>query len=277
MIIGIVGLGLIGGSLAKSLKKKTAHTVYGRDINPETMLLAVKEGAADKELVPELLRGCDIIIAALPPKALVRWIKENAPFIKKGAVLVDVCGVKRYIVRHAAPLAQEFGFTFIGGHPMAGRERGGFENASENLFDGSSMILTPDSSAPKDALDTLRELFLSIGFGTITLTDPENHDRNIAYTSQLCHIASNAFIKSPRALTHKGYSAGSFKDLTRVAKLDENMWTELFMANRDFIADELRGYIGHLNAYLEALDGADPDKLRALLKEGRELKEKTSN
>lgn len=276
MTVGIAGLGLIGGSLAKSLKANTSHTVYGIDKNPDTMMLATISGSIDGELNDDNISQCDMILVALPPKALMGWIQDNAPKIKKGAVMVDVCGIKRWVVGQVSPLAKEHGFTYVGGHPMAGKEVSGFVNATEELYLGASMILTPEGDTDITILDGLRNFFLSIGFGKITFSTPEIHDRTIAYTSQLAHIASSAYIKSPTAQLHSGFSAGSFRDMTRVAKLDENLWTELFSENKDYLVEELEGLIGHLNDYLTALKGDDWDRVHALLKEGRELKEKSA-
>ena len=258
--IGIVGLGLIGGSMAKAVKFHTDHTVLGADLNPDTMALAFASGAIDNVMDRGSIGECDLVLAALPPEALIGWAEENAEYIAPTAVLIDLCGVKRLIVEKLRPLADKYGFSYIGGHPMAGKERGG------------SMILTPDERTDAPLLERLKEFFLSLGFGMITYSTPAEHDRIISYTSQLAHITSSAYVKSPTAQTHMGFSAGSFRDMTRVAYLDENMWTQLFLADRDYLTGELETLIGHLNEYLGALRDGDPDKLRELLKNGRELK-----
>ncbi len=270
--IGIVGLGLIGGSMAKAIKFHTDHTVYGADLNTDTMALAFASGAIDNTLDPQSIGECDLLLAALPPQALLAWASENAPLIAPSAVLVDLCGVKRLIAGALRPLADEYGFAYVGGHPMAGKEHGGFKNSTALLFAGASMILTPDEKTDAPLLERLRAFFLSLGFGTVTYSTPAEHDRIISYTSQLCHITSSAFVKSPTAQTHMGFSAGSFRDLTRVAYLDENMWTELFLADADFLTGELDTLIGHLQEYRDAISEGDKDRLRELLREGRELK-----
>lgn len=270
--IGIVGLGLIGGSMAKSIKKNTKCTVYGKDISRETMAMALMSGSIDGRLDATTCSCCDLFLVALPPKALVEWVEQSAALLPKRSVLVDLCGVKRSITTAITPLAEQYGFAYVGGHPMAGKECAGFENADAELFKGASMILTPDKRTDIATLDALKSFFLAVGFGRLTFTDPEEHDRIIAYTSQLAHVASSAYIKAPTAQTHMGFSAGSFRDMTRVAKLDENMWTELFSANRDKLVRELEEFIGHLNDYLNALKSGDDQRLRELLREGRELK-----
>lgn len=272
MNVGIVGLGLIGGSMAKSVKARTAHTVWGADLDQETMALARMSGAIDGALTEENLPQCDLILVAICPGAAIQWVRDHAERISKSAILVDLCGVKRTVVEALAPIAEEHGFAYIGGHPMAGRERGGFTASSEDLYVGASMILTPDKRTDMQLLETLKAFFLDVGFAGLTFSDPEEHDRIIAFTSQLAHITSSAYVKSPEAQRRRGFSAGSFQDMTRVARLDENMWTELFLDDADYLVKELDILIENLTAYSNALKSGDAERVRALLKEGRELK-----
>lgn len=272
MIVGIVGLGLIGGSMAKSIKNRTAHTVYGADLNAETMTMARMCGAMDAPLTAENLPQCDLVLVAIRPGAAVEWVRQNAEHISKSAILVDLCGVKRTVVKAITPIAAERGFAYIGGHPMAGRERGGFTAATDDLYVGASMILTPDERTDMQLLETLKAFFLDLGFAGLTFSTPEEHDRIIAFTSQLAHITSSAYVKSPEAQKRRGFSAGSFQDMTRVARLDEDMWTELFLDDADYLTGELEVLVGHLTEYLDALKARDADTLRALLRDGREKK-----
>ena len=272
MNVGIVGLGLIGGSLAKSTKTRTAHTVWGIDLDQESMMLARMCGAIDAPLTDENLPQCDLILVAIRPQAAINWVTEHAALIAPTAIVVDMCGVKRKVVEAIAPIAREHGFSYIGGHPMAGRERWGFTAATDDLFVGASMILTPDDRSDMLLLESLKSFFSDIGFGTLTFSTPEEHDRIISFTSQLAHIASSAYVKSPEAQRRRGFSAGSFRDMTRVARLDEDMWTELFLADADFLTGELETLIHHLEEYREALENRDAETLRALLKDGREKK-----
>lgn len=272
MNVGIVGLGLIGGSMAKSIKTRTAHTVFGADLDAETMTLARLSGAIDGALTDETLGLCDLLLVAIRPAAAVDWVTENAGRIVKSAILVDLCGVKRGVCAAIAPVAKEYGFAYIGGHPMAGRERGGFVNSGVDLFSGASMILTPDANTDMRMLETLKSFFTDIGFAGLTFSTPEEHDRIVAYTSQLAHIVSSAYVKSPEAQRRRGFSAGSFKDMTRVAHLDEAMWTELFLDDADYLTEQLEILIRHLNEYREALNAKDAARLQALLKDGREKK-----
>nr|WP_325186231.1 prephenate dehydrogenase/arogenate dehydrogenase family protein [uncultured Oscillibacter sp.] len=272
MNVGIVGLGLIGGSMAKSIKTRTGHTVFGADLDAETMTLARMCGAIDGVLTEDALSRCDLILIAIRPGAAVEWVRSHAPQIAKSAIVVDLCGVKRVVVESITPLAEQYGFAYIGGHPMAGRERGGFTASSEDLYVGASMILTPDKRTDMRLLETLQAFFLDLGFAGLTFSQPEEHDRIIAFTSQLAHIVSSAYVKSPEAQRRRGFSAGSFQDMTRVARLDEDMWTELFLDDSDYLVKELNILIGHLTDYAQALEDRDAERVRALLKEGRELK-----
>ena len=272
MNVGIIGLGLMGGSMAKSIKARTAHTVWGLDTDAETMTLARICGAIDGALTDENLPQCDLILAAVRPGAAVEWVAAHAECIAKTAIVVDLCGVKRAVVSKVAPIAEAHGFAYIGGHPMAGLERGGFVNSSDHLYDGASMILTPDKRTDMRLLETLKAFFLDVGFASLTFSNPDEHDRIIAYTSQLAHISSSAYVKSPEAQKRRGFSAGSFRDMTRVARLDEAMWTELFLDNADYLTEELDILIRHLNEYLGALKNRDADEMLRLLREGRDLK-----
>ena len=272
MNVGIVGLGLIGGSMARSIKERTGHRVYGIDLDGETMSMARLCGAIDGALDERTLPQCRLVLLAVRPGAAVQWAREHAGALSPSAVLVDLCGVKRAVVSALAPLAREHGFAYVGGHPMAGKERGGFVSSTADLYVGASMILTPDPDTPERVLDLLRAFFLDLGFAGITLSDPEEHDRIIAFTSQLAHIVSSSYVKSPEARRRRGFSAGSFQDMTRVARLDEDMWTELFLDDADFLLRELDELMRHLDEYAQALRARDAGLLRDLLRDGREKK-----
>ena len=258
--------------MAKSIKARTAHTVYGADLDRETLTMARMCGAMDAPLTEENLPQCDLVLVAICPGAAIQWVTDHADKIAKSAILVDLCGVKRVVVEALAPIAAAHGFAYIGGHPMAGKERGGFTASAEDLYVGASMILTPDKRTDMRLLETLKAFFLDLGFAGLTFSTPEEHDRIIAFTSQLAHIVSSAYVKSPEAQKRRGFSAGSFRDMTRVARLDEDMWTELFLDDEDFLTAELEELIGHLTDYRNALRAKDTQRLHDLLKEGRELK-----
>lgn len=273
MVFGIVGLGLIGGSLAKSIKFHTAHTVLGCDINETALLQAKMFGAIDGELTEKTLGDCDVVLAALYPKAAVEWLLAHRAFFKPGALVADCCGVKRFVCDRLFPAFRDAPFTFMGGHPMAGRERSGFSFAQDDLFENASMILCPMPGTDVETVRRAKEIFLSIGFGRVRFSTPAEHDEMIALTSQLAHVVSSAYVKAPLAEKHKGFSAGSFKDMTRVAYLSEEMWTELFLENGDLLLEQTQGLIDRLQEYRDALRDRDADRLRALLKTGREMKE----
>lgn len=273
MNIAVIGLGLIGGSMAKTLKKNTPHTVMGMDTNPQVIYKAKLLEAIDAELTPERLEICDMIFVATWPKAAVEYVAKNAEHIHTGAKVIDLCGVKRAVCEPLFEIAREHGFLFVGGHPMAGIEYSGFDHATATLFDNASMILTPPAGTDIQTLAELKHFFRGLGFGRVVMTTPEEHDRVIGYTSQLAHIVSSAYVKSPEAMEHHGFSAGSFKDMTRVARLSASMWTELFMLNREPLLSELDALIEHLREYRSALAEGDAECLHRLLQEGTDRKE----
>lgn len=277
MKIGIIGLGLIGGSMAKAIRLNTDHYVLGMDLDPNVVTKAKIIEAINEELTQKNIGECDMIILALYPNATVETVKKYAHLIKKGAYLIDCGGVKEKVCDNIPDIAKKNGFIFVGGHPMAGIEKIGFKYSNAEIFADASMILTPDDDVKIEDLANIKIFFLSIGFGKITVKTAKDHDRIIAYTSQLAHVLSNAYVKSKTAKEHKGLSAGSFKDLTRVAYLNETMWTELFFENKDNLISEISTLVDNLTEYKTALESDNPDKLKELLKVGRELKEVLDN
>lgn len=277
MTIGIVGLGLIGGSIAKAIKENTDHTVLGMDIAAPVVYKAKLIKAIDEELTLEKIKTCDLVIIALYLEATLRFLTEHAALFKKGGLVIDCCGVKREVCSVAKGLARDKGFTFIGGHPMAGIEFSGFEYSKKNLFEKASMIVTPYPGTPITTVEALKKLFLEIGFNNFQITTPEEHDKMIAFTSQLAHVVSGAYVKSPAALHHKGFSAGSYKDMTRVAKLNEKMWTELFMANRENLTAEIDSLVERLKEYSAVIKTGDAEGLSDMLREGSEIKQKLND
>ena len=273
MKIGIVGLGLIGGSLAMSIRKHTDHTVFGCDIDPQVMLRAKAVEAIHDDLTDELLPGCDIVLVALFPQLCADWIVSHADAFGPKALVIDCAGVKRCVCDQVEPVAAKHSWTYIGGHPMAGREFSGFASARANLFENASMILCPSADVGIEQRETAKAFFLEAGFKMVRFCTPEAHDQMIAYTSQLAHIVSGAYIKNPLSAKHRNFSAGSFKDMTRVARMNEVMWTELFLENTDLLLPALDDLIARLSEYREALASGDPAKLEPVLREGRICKE----
>ncbi len=275
MNIAVVGLGLIGGSICKALKANTFHHIMGIDTNRDTIAKALAQGAIDEEIDESRLGEANLTIVALYPVPTVEFVKKNADKFRKGSIVIDVCGVKGYVVNNCTPVLDERGVIFIGTHPMAGTENSGFDYATADLFEKASYILTPTENTPQIAIDLVSTLGSCMGFGQVVLATPEQHDANIAYTSQLAHVVSNAYVKSPALFRADGFSAGSFLDLTRVAKLNEEMWSSLFMCNKEALLVEINTVIKSLEEYRDAMVSDDIDRLRDILRIGRELKEKS--
>lgn len=276
MKAAVIGLGLIGASFAKGLKKNTDFTVLGYDNNPEVMMKAIRDGVVDGN-ADGCLSECDIIILGLYPEAAIKFTECHAEEISKNAVVADVGGVKARVCEGIAPIADKYGFTFIGMHPMAGIEKFGYDNSKDDMFNGASLIMTPKDNTPKEKIELLKNAVMPLGFSQIRISDPEEHDKIIAYTSQLAHVVSSSYIKSPTALRHSGFSAGSFKDMTRVAHLNEVMWTELFLDNAENLADETDTIIKNLTDFSHAIRNKDKERLLEMLRDGREKKDLADN
>ena len=272
MIVGILGLGLIGGSLARAYALD-GHTVYACEKDENMLSFAILAGAVHGRLDETTIGTCDLILLAIYPQGSARWLKNNAALISGEALVLDCCGTKQEICAQGFPLAKEYGFTFIGGHPMAGSQFSGFKYSRANLFEGAPMVLIPPVFDDIALLDRTKEALRPCRFGSFSVTTAQNHDRMIAFTSQMAHIVSNAYIKSPTAQEHKGFSAGSYRDLTRVAWLNPQMWAELFLENKENVLYELDCFIDNLTAYRQALAEENMPRLAALLDEGRKRKE----
>lgn len=272
MNVGILGLGLIGGSMARAFAKAN-HTVFAAEKDESILSFAQLAGAVHGRLDQERIRDCDLIMLAIYPDGCISWLEENASLISKNALVMDLCGVKQEICERCFPLAETYGFTFVGGHPMAGSHHSGFKASRSSLFQGAPMVLVPPRYDEIQLLQRVKDVLAPCNFGSFSVCTAQEHDRLIAFTSQMPHVLSNAFIKSPTALSHKGFSAGSYKDLTRVAWLNPQMWAELCMANRDNMLSELDTYITGLEKYRTALMNQDTDALIALFDEGKRRKE----
>ena len=249
MKVAVVGLGLIGGSFAKAYSAKGIE-VRGYDKNKEVLECALEAGAITAEITDEFLSEADLVLVALYPKDAVSYIVSNSAKFGEGTVVMDLCGVKGSVCPECFRTADEHGFTYVGGHPMAGLQFSGFKYSRDNLYRGASMIIVPPESADFELLSHVKELLSPCEFGKITITTAKNHDAMIAYTSQMAHVVSSAYINSPSSSTHRGYSAGSYKDLTRVAKLNEDMWTELFFSNKEPLVSELEIFMKEMSSYI---------------------------
>ena len=272
MTVGIVGLGLIGGSFAKAYHA-AGHTVLAFDTDRSTYDFAVLSGTVNGPLTDETLSTCDLILIAVIPSAAVGYLEQHAAYIGPKPVVIDCCGTKRVVCTACFPLAKQFGFTYLGGHPMAGTHNSGFKYATATMFHNAPMVLVPANHNDIELLIRVKELLAPAGFSRFSVTTAEQHDEMIAFTSQLAHVVSNAYIKSPTAGLHKGFSAGSYKDMTRVAWLAPKMWAELFLENKDFLMAELNTLIDNLRQYQDAMEHDDLPGLIQLLDDGRKRKE----
>lgn len=272
MKVGILGLGLIGGSMARAYAV-AGHTVYAADLDESTLSFAMLSGAVHGRLDEETIPACELLLLAIYPGGSAKWLEDNGRLVDSGTLVLDLCGIKQEVCKRCFPVARKYGFTFVGGHPMAGSHFSGFKYSRADLYKGAPMVLVPPRFDDIDLLQRVKDAMAPCGFGMFSVTTAEEHDRMIAFTSQMPHVLSNAFIKSPTARQHKGFSAGSYKDLTRVAWLNAPMWSELFLENRDNLLFELNTYLDSLTAYRDALEARDGERLTALLEAGKKAKE----
>lgn len=273
MTVGIVGLGLIGGSFAKAYSDNDEHKVLAYDTNTAVMQAAYEEKSIDGALNEKNIASCDLVLVALYPQASIDYIRHMAPHISAHTIVMDCCGIKQYVCDACYPLAQEHGFVFIGGHPMAGRHFSGYAYSTKTMYNGSSMVLVPENTEDAALIERAKRLLSPVRFGKFTICSADRHDAMIAFTSQMAHVVSNAYVKSPTAQNHDGFSAGSYKDLTRVAWLNETMWTELFLENREHLISELDYFIKSVSEYKTALEQEDATALKRLLADGKKCKE----
>jgi len=279
--VTIVGLGLIGGSVAKALKARSDCKIHAITRGGETMLQCLQSGlferVSDGSDSESILALSDIVIVCLSPNATKNWIINNAKNISGGAVVTDVCGIKRDLCNDLTEYCSANNLRFVGGHPMAGREVSGFTNSLETLFDRCNYIITPAQNTDSDALETVKSLARVLGAKHITITTPENHDRMIAFTSQLPHVLAGAYMKSSTAPEHKGYSAGSYRDVSRVAPVDEKLWSELFLLNSDNLIDEIDALLYNIAEMKSAILSKDKPQVEKVLREGRIRKQEIDN
>ena len=272
MKIAVIGLGIIGGSFCKAIKKHTAHTVIGINRTHSVAEQAKNDGSIDVIGTVESLGEADIIFLCMYPQACVDFIKENGKFIKKGALVTDSSGIKSAICPQLYELSQEFGFVFVGSHPMAGKEKNGYGVSEAELYKGASFIITP-CGADEKYVNTLADLALSIGFGQVKITTPEEHDRMIAFTSQLPHVLACSYVLSPCCPNHNGFSAGSYRDVSRVANINSKLWSELFLENREPLITELDILIENITRIKDAIKDNDRERLADLLEQGHKIKQ----
>ncbi|MGN0055206.1 MAG: prephenate dehydrogenase [Atopobiaceae bacterium] len=268
--VGIVGLGLMGGSFARALHQG-GREVYAWNRTRSTLELAMID-TVDGELTDETIPTCELIILAGYPQVSIDWLQQMADVVAPGAIVIDTVGVKRVICQRCFQIAEGRPWHFVGCHPMAGTQYSGFAHSRANMFHNAPLVMVPPADVTDlerlDLLDRIERLLAPCGFGQFTVSTAEHHDEVIAFTSQLAHVVSNAYVKSPSARVHKGFSAGSYRDLTRVARLNAPMWTELFLDDADNLSREIGTLIGHLQEYKDAIDQRDADRLQQLLADG---------
>ena len=274
MRVIVAGLGLIGGSMAKAIKKNTDCRVLGWNRTRAVCERALQEGAIDAIAEEEDFGNCDMLIVGMPPSASERFLLEKIPQLRPGTLAVDLVGVKARIVETVGPVAREHGVRFTGGHPMQGLAHAGYDRSYADLYRGASMILVPSAATQPGDIEELGSFFRSAGFGLITVADAEIQDQMIAHTSQLAHIVSNSYVRSPVSSNYVGFCGGSYKDMTRIACLDETIWKELFIWNKDALLPEINDLISNITRLRDAIEAEDYDRLEALLREGRLAKER---
>ena len=264
--IAVIGLGIIGGSISAALTN-AGYQVDGFDVQDSTLEYAINAGYIHAR--GETISDYDVVFLAMPPKATMEYL--NTASFKAGALVSDICGVK--LAMESVVYAQKRNYRYVGIHPMAGKETSGIESASPTLFKGANLIITHSQQTQAMDVAEVKEYALAMGFGKIVECTAQEHDQKIALTSQLAHIVSNAYVKSPHVRDCDGFTGGSFQDMTRIAGVDEQMWTQLYMANRDYVQTELEGLIDNLTVYLQALKDGDEAKLSKALKDGRLIRE----
>ena len=271
MTVGIVGLGLIGASFAKAYKE-AGWTVLIHDIDNSAVLMGKIAGFVDDTLTSEKLKDCDLVLICVYPQATIDYVKENAKNFRKGGLVMDSGGIKRVVCDECFKIAKKNGFVFVGAHPMAGNKYSGLKHSRASLFKGAPLVIVPETFDDMKILDRVKEAMAPAEFGSFCLSHADKHDEMIAFTSQLAHVVSNAYVKSPTATEHHGFSAGSYKDLTRVAWLNATMWSELFMENKDNLVKEIDSLITELSKYKDAMISNNKDELKQLLEDGSQRK-----
>lgn len=269
--IVVVGLGLIGGSIAKAIRQHTEHRVYGIDSDEGALLDACSCGAVDGKAGPRELARADMVYLCVYPEGALAFMEKHGPELKENCVVTDTCGVKAALCADMERLTASARYVFVAGHPMAGKERSGFSASDPSIFVGASYIIAP-CSAPRWAVEQVEEMALAMGFGRIVHTTPEQHDKIIAYTSQVPHVLACAYVLSPRCREHNGFSAGSYRDVSRVADINDALWTRLFLDNQGALVAELDQLMGDLGRFRDAIAAGEAGTLQSLLRQAGDSK-----
>lgn len=272
MIIGVAGLGLIGGSFVKAYHSQ-GHTVYAYNRSRKTLDFALLSGYIDAELTADNVSECDLIVACMYPEASIDWIRNMAPYFGEKPIVMDACGTKRNVCEACFPLAGEYGFTFVGGHPMGGTKFSGYKYSKPDMFRGAPMVIVPPTFDDIELLSKVKDLLAPLNLGRFSITTAEDHDKMIAFTSQLSHLVASSYIKSPSAERQRGFAGGTYRDMTRVAYLNAPMWAEIFISNKDCLISELDSLIDNLGKYRKAISEENVEELTELLADGSRRKE----
>ena len=271
--LGVVGLGLIGGSFVKAYEQSDEWQIYGYDVDDKINQFALLAEDIDGVLTDDRIGECDLILICVYPEAAVRWLAEHAEQIADDALVIDCCGVKKSVCAPCFEIAKDYKFTYVGGHPMAGRHYSGYKYATEKLYRGAPMVIVPGTYDDIELFDRVKRMLQPAGFGSISVTTAEDHDRMIAFTSQLPHVLACSYVMSPSCPNHKGFSAGSYRDVSRVANINSKLWSELFLENREPLIEELDILLQNIGKIVDAVKQNDRDKLANLLEEGHKVKQ----
>lgn len=271
--IAIIGLGIIGGSMAYALHGFKNAVIYGCDINPDTCQKALERGAVNfvTNQASLAIDGADLVIICTYPECIINTIRENRSVFKSGAVITDVCGVKTKLAHEINKILPN-GCEYVGGHPMAGKETDGFDSAAPELFGMCGFIVTPTVSSTPHGIKLIKDMAKFIGATRITESTPEEHDSVIAYTSDLMHVSASCLCLDYNKKMNRAYTAGAFRDCTRIANINPELWTQLFLENRTFLLDEINRYLNSLTKMRDAINAQNSDELLRLLSVVKENK-----
>lgn len=267
----IVGLGLLGGSYAKVLKRFGFH-ISAITLEQSSVDYALKEGIIDEgttELDADMIGDADLVIFALYPHVFVEWIEKNQGLLKSGALITDVTGVKGSIVYKIQDMLRP-DLEFIAAHPMAGREVSGVENSTDKMFVGANYIVTPTEKNTQGAIQTCLELGRLLGFSNVTTLSPEEHDEMIGFLSQLTHCIAITLMTCNDKEDMEKFTGDSFRDLTRIARINDVMWSELFVANKSALLEQMTLFIDKFNELKKMLETEDVDSMRAMMRHSTE-------
>lgn len=263
--IGVIGMGLLGGSYLKGFKKAGYCRLTGVDRDEKAVAYALESGLAEKASSdPSVIADCDIVISALYPHVFVKWIEENQKYLKAGCLLTDVTGVKRSVIDEISRILRR-DVEFIACHPMAGREYKGIRFADETRFENANYIIVPTGKNTEEALQTASEIAGILKFGNIAVLSPEEHDRMIGFVSQLTHVIAVSLMNMSDNSSLAEYTGDSFRDLTRIARINEDLWPELFVLNKDYLVEQIDGFVREMMQFRDMIENEDLEGMKQKL------------